>query len=164
MAELELFYDLALRRLDDQMNRVDVLDDKAAKLFPIATGALPIFSAVLALFGRQPSLPGLTIVLLGLSLVSYFIMLFFLYRSIQVGDLWDFRPHMRTLQAYYQAGNDEDTLRQWVANECLLSLEFNAPKIAKKAQNVFWAIVCFPIQAVLLSLAALSTLVNVTLR
>jgi hypothetical protein len=35
------------------MARIEALDDKAAKLFAFATGALPVFAAVLALYGRQ---------------------------------------------------------------------------------------------------------------
>jgi hypothetical protein len=156
----QVFYDLAKQRLESQMARIEALDDKAAKLFPFATGALPVFAAVLALYGRQ--LPLLTVVFIVLGVIMYLTLLLMLYRSIQSTYTWSYRPEMRDFEAKC-AEHDDAEMRQWVASECLASLEVNGPWVAQKASHIFWAIVCLPLEAMFLTLAALSTLLNVNI-
>lgn len=161
MAAEQVLYEVAKERLESQMSRIQGLDDKAAKLFPFATGALPVFAAVLALYGK-PQLPLLTVVFIVLAVIMYLLLLYLLYWSIQTTNTWSYRPQMREFQVNCATHTDAE-MRQWVADACISSIEVNDPYVAQKASRIFWAIVCLPVEAMFLTLAALSTLLDVSI-
>ncbi len=45
----EVFYDVAMQRLTEQLQRVDALDTKAATVFSFATGVVAFFGALFSL-------------------------------------------------------------------------------------------------------------------
>lgn len=147
MPATETFYDVAMQRLNEQMDRVDKLDSKLAAIFSFSAAILPIFGALLALFGK-----GRPKASIGLYIVAFvFLLLFsaFAYRARE----WSLRPDPEVLQER-SAIYDEAAVRFWVAAECVRSITENRSLLNRKANHVSVAIVLLALDAVLLSVAA----------
>ena len=155
MPATETFYGVALRRLSEQLDQVDKLDAKVAAIFSSSAAILPIFGALLALFGKNhpKAAVGLYIAALGV----YVLLLAFAAFAYRVGG-WSFRPDPETLWGV-SAAYDEATVRFWVATECVGSMTENHPRLQRKANLVSVAIGLLALDAVLLSVAAAILLV-----
>ena len=53
MPAFETYYDVAMRRLDEQIDSIGSLDTKAASVLGAATALLPIFGALVAAFNNN---------------------------------------------------------------------------------------------------------------
>jgi hypothetical protein len=150
MPATETFYDVALRRLSEQLDQVDKLDAKVAAVFSSSAAILPIFGALLALFGKShpKGAVGLYIAALGV----YVLLLAFSAFAYRVGG-WSFRPDPETLWGI-SAAYDDPTVRYWVATECVASMQENQPRLRRKANLVSVGIALLALDAVLLSVAA----------
>lgn len=155
MSSSQTFYDVAMNRLDEQSGNVDALDAKVATAFGFAAASLPLFGALLAI--AQKDRPESAVVLYVVAIVVYVVMLGFLSAAYRVRD-WSFRPDLPTLKAYAET-LDEDALRGWVANECVLSIEANEPRLHQKAFRVKAALALVALEALVLTVAALLSLV-----
>lgn len=156
MAAPETFYDVAMRRLDDQISGIDALDGKAATVLGAAGTLLPIFGAVLAVLNKNPSV--LATVLFGIAFAVYLVMVWQVFLGTRVGD-WDLRPDLNVLKSH-AAQYDEATVKTWVAQECLRAVATNAPKLEKKGESVGYALVGLVAVALLLAAAALVQLLT----
>jgi len=117
----EVFYEVAMQRLSEQMGHVDALDSKVATVFAFANAILPIYGGLLTFSDK--SLPPHSWGLLAFGLLAYVLLLFFLYHAYQVRR-WDFRPHPPTFQELCLQ-HDDLTMKLWVARECVLSIKRN---------------------------------------
>jgi len=154
------YYDIATRRLDQQMDQIDQLDAKVATLYATSSGVLAVFAGLLSL-GTLPSTPaikGVVVVLLLLALALYLFLLVMLYLAYQLAT-WDRRPNLDDLQTNC-AAYEEPVLQTWVADECRTAYRANAPQVVRKATFVRWALLAVPIESVALALAGGLTLVG----
>jgi hypothetical protein len=156
VAAPDTYYDVAMRRLDEQMSRIGDLDSKAATVLAAATALLPIFGALLAVFATDPSVGA--IILFVIAFVIYLGMVWRIFLGTRVGD-WDLRPNL-SLLASYAAQYDERTVKKWVAKECARAIETNAPKLETKATNVGHALVGLVAVGVFLAAAAFCQLIS----
>lgn len=150
----QTYYDVATSRLDEQMERIDGLDTKAATAFGFSAAILPIFGALLALSKKDR--PDSAIALYVAAICVYPVMLWFAHRAYKVGK-WSIRPDLDTLKTYCETRSDA-TMRVWVANECVLSIEKNEPKLHTKAFRVEKTLQLLAADVLLLTLAALVTI------
>jgi hypothetical protein len=146
----ETYYDVASRRLDEQIQRSNSLDAKVSTVFGFSAAILPLFGAILALSktDRPHSAQVLYLVAIGV----YVVLLVFVYLAYQVTN-FSLRPDLDTLRTH--SGTYEDrTMRAWVANECLKSIATNEPRLKTKTWRIAWALRLLAIDAFLLALAA----------
>lgn len=127
----QVFYEVAMNRLDAQMNRMEAIDRKVASLIGFASVIIAVFAAVLQLgFAQQPLY---VITLLGMAGASYIGLVVFALLAYRFRE-WDFRPNLKTLDAYCRKYGDS-TMREWVARECLRSYADNEKKLSSKTSN-----------------------------
>lgn len=155
MADNDVYYEVAMQRLDSQMARIDAIDAKVATAFTFATGVLALFGGVLAL----SALPGGTVVrvaffvFLAGALIIYGVLLHKLEIAYRITD-WEFQPHMSDLEQYSSAyGSDQ--MRKWVADACVASINHNEPLLAQKAGRLNDALRYLPVEVILLAIVEL---------
>src|SRR3712207_6511753 len=117
----EVFYNLAVQRLDQQMAQIDTLDNKANTVLSIGSAILPITAGLLVVNNQDPSY--LQQLLVTLSVISYLVLVVLWYEG-QRTNRWSFRPDLSTLQANSSTLPLAETQR-WVGNECTLSVDLN---------------------------------------
>lgn len=147
----QVFYEVAMNRLDAQLNRMEAVDRKVASLIGFASVIIAVFAAALQLHGfAQRSL--YTIILLGLAGASYITLIAFALRAYRFRE-WDFRPNLKKLDEYCMKYGDS-TMRQWVARECLRSYTDNEKKLFSKTSDGRKAMWLLAIETTLLIVAA----------
>ena len=157
MGTEDVYYDVMMRRLDQQLATIDTLDAKIATVFTVASAVLPVTTGLLvaehALLDRR----GVTIALIGAG-VAYLGLLIVFGVSYRADD-WSWRPNRcEFYKEVLDSENDEASIRFWVADECRASLDTNKPHLQRKGRLIALALVLFPIEVLFLSAAALVSL------
>ena len=93
MPAVETFYDVSLRLLSEQMDRVDKLDAKLAAVFSASAAILPIFGALLALFGNTRPAAAVGLYVAGIAV--YAVLLLLASLAFRISE-WSFRPDLST--------------------------------------------------------------------
>ena len=144
------FYEITRWRLDEQLHRVDALDAKVANMFFLIAALVPLFGALFVFSETEGAATILYVaavvvyvVVVGLTVLAY------------LGSRWSVRPALSTLRDYADS-YDEQTVRRWIAQETMLSIAVNEPKLRKKGYFVSAATVAFAINAGLLAVAAIA--------
>jgi len=150
----EVFYLAAARFLDVQVSTNDVFDSKTSNAFSVGSAVLPVTFGLLGLSGRR--VPSETIVILAGALASFLMLVFCVWRASRIRAL-SYRPNMRALQKN-SAVTRGNTLRRWVAEEYVISTEFNDGRLERKGIWVGRAITFLYVEGFLLSIAAVLTL------
>src|SRR5439155_18209857 len=145
-----VFYEVAVERLNEQMDRVDKLDAKVAAVFSFSAAVLPIFGALLALFQSNP--PKLSIVFYFAAISVYLLLLAAATRAYMISG-WRLDPDLDRLRQN-SLQYDEPTVRLWVADECTRSIAVNERQLLTKARYVGVSIALLAGGALLLSLGA----------
>jgi len=150
----DVFYDVAMRRLEEQSSRADGLDTKATAVFTVASGILALFGAILAATS-WPSGPGLYVflILLTTATVMYVITLILSYKALQVRK-FSLRPDLPSLRRLSATMSSEE-MKRAVAEQCLLSIRENDSQLDMKANHLTSALLYLPAEALLLALAVL---------
>jgi hypothetical protein len=145
----ETFYEVA------QLDRTDKLNVTSMAVFSTSAALLPIFGVLLALVEKGHPRPALWLYVAALG--TYVVLL--VVGAFAYGiSRWSQRPEPGTLQTV-SAVYDDESVRFWVAAECVRSLEANRAALGRKAFLTSAAIVLLAIDAGLLSLAVASLLV-----
>jgi len=159
MAAQQVFYDIAVSRLDEQMSRADAIDGKANNTVTFGTGVVALFGAFLAV-GKWPS--GVALVFFALALISGLVafarLVWCALQSYRARD-YSFRPNLADLETY-SADHSEDETRQSVAEQCMISIERNEPILIGKAKSFDQALYAFPMEALCLFAAAVIALAS----
>ncbi len=151
-----VLYDVAFQRLSEQMTRNDTLDAKAAAAFSFGGTVLPISFGLLSISDRNlPRCYLFKPLLYGAGGAYVFVLVFSVLAYLL--RRWSLRPHLPTLQTNCDSYSDR-IMRQWTANEYLLSIEHNEPRLGRKARYVGLALFFSIVEAILLTLAAITTL------
>jgi hypothetical protein len=149
-----VLYDATSRFLDLQVSTSDVLDTKAANVFSVGSTVLPVTFGLLSLAPNSVPVPA--VIALTLSLAAYVALLACAWRASAIRAL-EYRPDIPTLERYSHA-YEGDALLRWVANEYMASTEVNRPNLERKARWTGAANTALYAEGVLLSLAAILTL------
>ena len=153
----EVFYDVAMKRLDAQMDRIEAVDRKVSSIIGFASVIIAVFTAALKL-GGPGGLSLYAIVLLGLAGAVYIALIFFSVRAYKFMK-WDFRPNLETLHDYCTKYGDS-TMRYWVARDCILSYKENEGKLSSKTSDARIAMYLLSAETTLLVLAVFLVLVH----
>lgn len=151
----EVFYDVAMRRLDEQLERADGLDSKLAQLFSFSSAVLPIFGALLTFAGDIGTATIAALVLAGVLYVGLAICVFLAYRVQQ----FSLRPRLDLLAEHCETYS-EASIRRWVAQECVKSIKVNDDRLRDKGRFTQWSIACFAALSIVLTIATLITLIG----
>lgn len=147
----EVFYDVAMLRLGEQLERRDTYSSRVAAALSVGATALPVTISLLTLDGRN--IPICALVFLYASIVSFLVLVTFCLATLLPGAL-DLRPDMATL-ADHNSKYSEAALRRWIAKECLKSIQSNDESLGRYAVFVSVALVSLAIEATLLAIASL---------
>lgn len=157
----QVFYEVAMNRLDAQMARLEAIDRKLGTLIGFASVIIAVLVATLQLgeFPPHPMsvCPHSAVTLLVLAGVSYVALIVFALRAYRF-RVWDFRPNLEKLDEYctkYSAS----TMREWVARECLRSYRENEQKLASKTSDGRKTIWLLAIETIFLVAAVFLTLI-----
>lgn len=158
MAATGVYYEVATKQLDAQMQQIDQFDAKLATMFASSSAILAIFAGLLTLTALPVSIVirAVVLILLGLASLVYLLLLYCLFAAYRVG-VWDRRPNLEDLKTNF-AQYDEPTMQEWVANECVAAYQYNEPLLDRKARFVNWSVGLFPLEALLLVIAGVVSL------
>lgn len=143
-----VYYEIATSRLDEQRRRANTLDTKAGSILSFGSIVLSIFGAALATSGELSRWLALPIIA---ALVVYVFLAIVSYRAYQIRQ-YDFRPDVTTLQQH-NAEYREDLLREWVADECVRSIDHNEPLLIDKAMMIARAVKLMTAETIILTIA-----------
>ena len=146
-----VLYDVAMNRLQAQIEQIDAIDAKLGAILSFASVILTIFAGFMALGDLEQPLYAL--VLSGLAFAAYLALMVFSiygYRLIK----WHFRPDLSTLQEHCQSF-DDSVIKEWVASECIQSWKDNSSKIKSKAKCANIAVYLLATEVILLILTFL---------
>ena len=152
----QVFYEVAMSRLDAQMNRMEAIDRKLASLIGFASVIIAIFAATLQL-GEVAQPPLYVMVLLGLAGATYVALMVFALRAYRFRK-WSFRPNLDDLSEHC-VKYDDLTMRKWVAQQCILSYRKNEKALISKTSDGRNAVRLLFAETTLLVLAVFLTLV-----
>ena len=144
----QIYYEVARTQLDAQSRRSGSLDSKAGSIFSIGSIVLSIFGAALAT-GGSPT--GWYVIPIALALAAYLVLSYASYNAYKIRG-YDYRPHLPTL-GEHSHGFDDATLRGWVADEMLRSIEHNDRHLREKASSVMIALKMLVAETSVLSIA-----------
>jgi hypothetical protein len=141
-----VFYEVAVRKLSDQLQSVDGLDAKAGNLFLFASGILAFFAVIVPLrlgsnksfvvIHHVPISPRIVfLAVLGFSLALYIIAIHSLRLAYKINSQWEFRPTLAWLEEQSELWPDAE-MRVLVAKQCKASWFHNQPRIVKKANRI----------------------------
>ena len=155
----EVAYDVAPRRLDSQLSRVDVIDSKIITVLGIAGASLGIFAGFLAVVVDAGKVASVTFAFASGSVVLgvYVAAMVFGLRGSAIGK-WDQRPNWDEL-IENSASLDLATMHAWVAETCVVSLNENEPQLVRKADDGAWTTRLALLDAILVAFALLGLLV-----
>jgi hypothetical protein len=155
----EVYYEVAKKALDAQMQEIDQLDVKASTAYAAASGVLAAFAALVALAALPMS--GLAriavIACFGAAAVVYAFVLVNLVRAYKVGK-WAHGPTPSRVRDR-SANHDADIVQDWIARVCTDSIERNKPAIDTKSDRLNRGLLGLAIESGLLVAAVLITLV-----
>lgn len=149
-----VFHDAAARFLDEQFRINEALDTKAAASFSVGSTVLPVTFGLLTL--APDRLPENASWVLRGALLAYAVLLACAFRASTYRGLEN-RPNLDTLDDYSTRYRGK-VLVQWVAREYVTSAELNERHLERKARWTGWAGLALYAEGLLLSIAALLTL------
>ena len=157
---IDILYQIAIDRLDAQIKRMDGIDTKIGMTFGLTNGITAALAAFIAFLPRSVS--ELVLIFATLTAVAYLVTLVFLYFAYRWGK-WSFNPEINTLKGICTASQYHDypeIVKEWVANECIRSLESNRQPITKKVRLANRALITLSVQGLFLTICFISYLFN----
>jgi hypothetical protein len=151
---VSVFHDAVARVLDVQISTDDVLDTRNATVFSVASTILPVTFGLLGLTERE--IPQGAKVTLVAAPAVYAVVLACAFRATFIRRL-AYRPDVRHLSEQFGAYSGSE-LQEWVTLEYLASTETNQPHLQQKARWMGAASAFLYVEALLLSIAGLLTL------
>jgi len=135
----EVAYDVAMRRLDEQMRQIDAIDNKIGVIIGASSAIATLFAGFASVAVQTESRASLW------TGVAFMIVVVLLYvPAILFGMLayrfheWDLRPNWDQLLSFGTDYSDQ-IMRSWVADACVLSLKENLGKMSTKLSWAGWA-------------------------
>jgi hypothetical protein len=147
----DTYYTVMADRLSEQRDRINSLDAKVTTAFGFSAAMLPLFGALLAISHKQR--PPAAVDLYFAAMGVYIFLLGYAVAAYRVSS-WSFRPDLETFQANCTK-YDDSTMREWVGDEALASINDNEPVLSRKAAYVKQTFRLVALDALLLTIAAL---------
>lgn len=149
----DILYEIAIDRLNAQIKTIDGIDQKIGVTFGLANGITAALIALIA-FMQKP-IQQSVLAFIGLSIAMYLctlVLLFFAYRYSK----WSFNPNIKVLKTYcnkeeYQ--NYPQIIKNWIADNCIISIEENRLNISSKLKLAYFALISMAAQGIFLSIS-----------
>ena len=158
---IDVLYQIAIDRLDAQIKRIDGIDaNKIGMTFGLTNGITASLVAFITFIPRP--VPQLVVIFATLAAIAYVVTLVFLFFAYRRGE-WSFRPELKTLKNICTDPKYHDypqIVKEWVAVECILSIERNSQPLTNKAKLADRPLVTLSIQGLFLAVAFVSYLFN----
>ena len=136
----EVAYDVAMRRIDEQMRQVDALDNRIGVIIGTSSALAALFAGFASVAVQTESGGSLWtgVAFITLVVVSYVLAVSVASVGLWRGE-WDVRPNWDELLSFGRDYSDQ-VMRSWVAHACVLSLKENSGRIATKLALFGWSI------------------------
>jgi hypothetical protein len=137
----EVAYDVAMRRIDEQMRQVDALDNRIGVIIGTSSALAALFAGFASVAVQTESRGSLWT---GVAFITLVVLSYVLAVSVaSVGLImhreWDVRPNWDELLSFGRDYSDQ-VMRSWVADACVLSLKENLGRIRIKLALFGWSI------------------------
>jgi hypothetical protein len=152
----QVLFDATQRLLDTHVSSSDVLDGRATTTLSTGSTVLPVTIGLLNLLKNGQSLSIGTRHCVKVALAAYVVLLISVLTIFLIRNL-SFRPNIETLRGYTDQGYDGATLRRWVAEEYVRSIEENRTRLLWKSRVAFVVTVALIVEALALAGAAYFT-------
>ena len=155
---IDVLYEIALDRLSTQVKTIDGADTKIGVIFGLTNGLIATLGAFVVLL--KCPITWLVFVFIFLTGVSYVIILLLLYGAYRWGK-WVFDPDLETLKNICtdpQYHDYPEIVKEWVADECIYSLENNKKPLSNKVQLANRALIVLSSQGIFLVASFISYL------
>ena len=155
----EVAYEVALRRLDSQLQRVDIIETKVGLVLGLASTAIGIFAGFVAVVVDPNELA--SVIFAAVSGAVILIVYLFTMRSglaTFATTEWDQRPNWEELLVSARE-LDLPTMQLWVAEGCVLSLRQNEPQLRQKTKAAATATRLALIDVILVAVVLISLLI-----
>jgi hypothetical protein len=146
-----LYHEAARQRVVSQRQLAAALDSKTTPVLAFASAILPAFGALLTLSGKP--VPPEAFAIYGIAFAIYVALWVRVRQALQIRS-WHVRPDLARLRSISH-DRGEAVARVWAADEYQREYEQNAPQLRVKAHALTAAIVLLPVEAFLLTVAAL---------
>lgn len=157
---IDILFQIAIERLDAQIKRVDGADTKIGVIFGLTNGLIAALGAFVVFLKYPITWP--VLVFITLTGVTYIIVLVLLYRAYRWGK-WLFNPDLETLKDICidpQYHDYPEIVKEWVADECIYSLENNEKPLSNKVRLANRALIALSAQGIFLVASFISYIFN----
>lgn len=136
----EVAYDVAMRRLDEQMRQIDAIDNRFGVVIGTSSALATLFAAFASVAVQTESRGSLWT---GVSFMALVALSYLLGVSVASVGLWrhqwDLRPNWDQLLSFGRDYSDQ-VMRSWVADACVLSLKENLGGVRIKLALFGWSV------------------------
>ena len=153
----DTFYNVAMSRLQGQFGVLASLDAKAATAIGFAAAVVPIVGAFLS----TTTLPTIAIVFYAGALAAYLWLLLTTYNAY-TAQTWSQGPDLEALLEVSKNASSEDEARAWAAEELAKAYKANEQAADQKRKNVNDALKALGLVGLLLTVAAIATILHHT--
>ena len=153
---IDILYDNATSRLQSQIQRIDGADTKIGIIFGLTNGLAVALGGCVVL--NQNTINWIVFVTLALSGLAYLIIMIQLYFAYRWGK-WSFRPEIQRLREICTSSkyrNYPNVVKEWIADECILSVNTNKGPLSKKVATANGALKVLAAQGLFLVLTYIS--------
>jgi len=128
----QVAYDVAMRRLDEQMRQIDAIDSKIGFVLTAASAIIAVFAGFAAVTVKPEHEPSLAVSLAFMVLAGLIFVLAVVsgLQALRFYE-WEVRPNWDDLLEYSDRYPDH-VLQRWVAEACVASLKANAQLLDRK--------------------------------
>lgn len=158
--DIDILYQITIDRLNTQIKRMDGIDTKIGMIFGLTNGITATLVVFMTFLPRPVS--QLVLIFTTLTAVAYVVTLVFLFFAYRWGR-WSFNPEIKTLKDICtdpQYHDYPEIVKEWVADECIRSIETNRQPITKKVQLANRALIVLSTQGLFLTASFISYLFN----
>lgn len=156
----EVAYDVAMRRLDEQMRQIDAIDNKVGVLIGASSAIAALFAGFAAVAVDVDNAISLWIgvTFIGLVVLAYLPAVVFGVLAYRFYG-WSLRPNWAQLLQFGEQFSEE-AMYSWVAFECVTSLTTNVTRIHSKLTYGGWSMRFMIVQTLLAALGLIAVLVS----
>jgi hypothetical protein len=150
----QLFFDAVQKRLDVQFEASHEIDRRVGNAFGVASTVLPVTIGLLNL--QSATLDLLAKIALVGAIGAYVALISFSYVVARLAD-FDYRPNVEKLESLLD-DYDGGQIRLWIAKDRAAASKSNQRTLSKKVTYGSWAVRALYVEASLLAVAALVTI------
>lgn len=155
----QVAYDVAMRRLDEQMRQIDAIDNKVGYVLAAASAIIAVFAGFAGVTVEPEDTLSLAV---GIAFMVLAVSIFVLAMVFGLLALrfyeWQVQPNWDDLMDY-SSRYSEDVMQRWVAQACVASLKENTDQLRRKLSFAGHAFRLLLVEALVAALGLLALVV-----